>query len=715
MFKYKREAIFTFESSELLDILSENEVKNFLDLKLEIKRLEKKILNHMLSKSEHYYNNGEIEISKKVSALRRRIKSGGTLREKELLSIDFDNELRSEVKILLDNRTKFNGFVKHYTDVLQKSVNRYNYFLGNELFKEYLYEIQPFNSKYILDEEKYSKANYRKTRYSYIQRNIFKTNTISLSGLTTFFGGVTSKTIGKVSKPNIYRMTCLLLLLSIHKIMKYRIRFKKPISLVYEGYNVILNEKHFLLKELNGFFIRDNLLFFDKVVNILNGFADKKFFTYNDLLTCLSKEELDLLISNNVLNPDFNFYVEHSDEIEEIIADDVLLSKLYYSPETLTIVEKNELRSNFKEGFLEDFLFEALENSTYSVNYYSQYSQDYDEVIDFDFFTRNKDFLEKNVIRDPLYNQLLTIIDKSQIYKSKNLLEILFILEGKILYKTDFWDTNNLITDDYEIRDFETYEKRSYLIFFNELSNGEIIVNNIFPGNGFLTGREYPKLDTLNKLKLGEHLKDNYQNEFPLYELVINPHTTIINSSGQTNFPKIIWPDDIGRIRITFEQNKVTFLLDDNPINLMYFGSIPPQQFNGVQKILLSLITPWKMKNNDGISNNLINNRSTIYIHYKDIEYLLDASSSLNTMMNLYSYFNKNNIPIKFFMYDPTRGYLKDKPQYITLLNPDALLIFVAYLKKHKKIIIMEVSPNLNNYFKDKLEEKVYLLKDEEL
>ena len=101
----------------------------------------------------------------------------------------------------------------------------------------------------------------------------------------------------------------------------------------------------------------------------------------------------------------------------------------------------------------------------------------------------------------------------------------------------------------------------------------------------------------------------NKSNDFPLFELVINPNTSIINSTGLSNLPKVIWPNDLKKMKIQFIQNKLNFLLDGKPINLLYLGSIPPQQFRGAQKILLSLITPWRMVNNDGISNNIINHR----------------------------------------------------------------------------------------------------------
>lgn len=714
MFNYKREAIFSFDTIRLLDDFTETELKILLRQRLNNEEIKNTVLKLLLEKSKYYYNIGKTKLAKKLSSVRRQVKDGKKINTKIFNEIKLDAEISLQLEKYLDSVNEFNEHMKNYISSINETKTRYSYFLNDLLFKKYIQEVQPLNYRYILDEKKYSNVNHRKTRYNYIQRNILKTSSISLSGLTTFYDDLlTTNKIKKVEKPNVYFITCFLLLLSRHNTLKHDIQFKHPLKIKRGTKDALLNERYFLLQNYNGFFVRDNLLFASEFLSLFDKYPEQEVLTYEKLLKYTDEDSIDLLVSNNVLNPDFYFYIENLNELKKLIINDEILIKLFNYPGSLTTSELLRLSNQYKnKEFITNLLIKVLNRSVRSTSYYSKYELSENNKVDLSFLSKHKTFLEENIKLDPQYNKILNMLYKNKKYKHMDLLEILFDLEGELIYKNNFWDNSK---ESLDIKKFDTFEKRSYQVFYNEISNGELIINSIYPGNGFLMGREFPKLSKQTILELESHLKKIFNNDFPLFELVINPNTSIINSTGLSNLPKVIWPNDLKKMKIQFIQNKLNFLLDGKPINLLYLGSIPPQQFRGAQKILLSLITPWRMVNNDGISNNIINHREIFNLKYKNIRSLIDDNSSFNTMLNLLEYFKKKNIPIKFFVYSHRRDYLKDKPLYITLLNIDAIKIFINYIKKHKYVLVMESNPNNNTYYGNKLEENICLFTDEEI
>ncbi|EHC9947793.1 TPA: hypothetical protein I1567_001855 [Staphylococcus pseudintermedius] len=199
------------------------------------------------------------------------------------------------------------------------------------------------------------------------------------------------------------------------------------------------------------------------------------------------------------------------------------------------------------------------------------------------------------------------------------------------------------------------------------------------------------------KGEMHDFIKRTFLSDNEIYELVIDETTTSTICTGYSDFKKIYWPYDIPYIDILEINGEITFLFNNKPINIVYMGSIPIDLFQGTKSILLQLISPWKMKKNQKENISKLNNREEIIIHYSYIESLISNNDETLSLINLIEYFNVKQWPINFFMKSKDNPF--HKPIFITLLNKEAVQIFLETIKK-SPILITEQSPNINNYTK---------------
>lgn len=707
MFKYKREAIFEYKNVELLDQIDESDYIDFYIVEHEITNLRTDIDAEIKSNSEYFFRHGFFTKAKQLSTIRRRLKSKKPI---DFEKNELDQKLKEKIELLVE---KENLYLELEKKLILSLINgNYSSLLNNALFKKYLKEVQPINYKYILDEDKYHKAKDRKTRYSYIQRNIMKSNTISYSGITSFRYDMDIGKIRENRVVNPYYITSFIILMSKLNDVKKMLKYKIPIEINLSGEEALFNAKLYLMSIVKGFYVRDNLLFRKDIIEFINKIRYKKEVTYIEL-DSFSKGA-DILIQNDVVSPNFLYYFENLDKFEEIVVSNKDLDSLYKNPESFDDYQKDELvrQSNCDKKIIER-LISAIKNTTKFINYPSQSmnEQKYNEIL-LKLSLEQKEFIKSIITRDENYNNILNTIIKLD-FQNKDLLNLLFEIESKIIYKSGYWDDTDIKKNSQT--EFDLYEKRSFQIFFNQLSEGKVIINNIFPGNGFLLGREFPKLDKVLENELISQIFSNYSNDFQFYELVINKHTSIINNTGNSGLPKLNWPEDLCKVKIEFWDNKLTFLFDGKPINILYFGSIPPQQFSGVERILLQLISPWKMKMNDGLINNIINKRKIFQANSVDLLRVVDRKNIEVSTINLLRYFQKNNLPKRFFLYTKSNSVFNKKPQYITLFNRDAVNIFINEIIKGKNLLVMECKPYKENYSEIKLEECICVFNEEEL
>lgn len=708
MFKYKREAIFEYKDLELLDQIDES---NFLDLyrtEEEIDNLRTIIDSEIKDSSEYYFKTGLLSKAKQLSDIRRSLKSRGKINFEDVI---LDKNIEKWIYLLIEKES----FCLELEKEIQKSLGdkNYAYFLDNILFKKYIKEIQPINYKYILNEDGYNKGKDRKTRYNYIQRNIVKSNTISYSGITSFVdnGDRCSEEIQGNQLINPFYITCFLILISRIENVKKLLRYHIPVEVNLFDEKALFNAKLYLMSVVKGFYVRDNLLFRKDIVHFMNQYNSQKGISY----TALDRfpKGADLLIQNDVVSPFFSYYLDNLDELRKIISSNESLEMLFNDPSTFDITQKEKLLNQSKgDRKLVDRLINELKNTTKYISYpaKSMTKKNYDKI-KMNLTPEQKEYIKSVVVRDATYDDILNLIMSKIDFSNKNLLDTLFEVESKLIYKTDYWEDTK--TQDHQGKKFDLYEKRSFQVFFNQLSDGEVIINNIFPGNGFLLGREFPKLTRKNKSNVISELKDNFSNDFQFYELVINNHTSIINNTGNTNLPKLKWPEDLKRVNIEFRNNKLTFLLEGTPINILYFGSIPPQQFSGVERILLKIISPWKMKMNNGLINNVVNKRKILQIRSQEFRHLIDVKNIEETTLNFLRYFQKKNLPKKFFLYSKNNSFFVKKPQYITLFNKEAVSIFANEITKNDNLLIMECKPSRDSYDGHRLEEFICIFNEE--
>lgn len=75
-----------------------------------------------------------------------------------------------------------------------------------------------------------------------------------------------------------------------------------------------------------------------------------------------------------------------------------------------------------------------------------------------------------------------------------------------MIYKESYWYETT--QEKLESKDILIDEEKSYLVMFNVDINGEVLITNVYPGNGFLLGREFHKV-TSGELNFIENYIEN--------------------------------------------------------------------------------------------------------------------------------------------------------------------------------------------------------------
>lgn len=701
MFSYKRESLFDFSTISYIDQIKESELLNYYDCEKELYFTQEELLKNLLGESKKMYENGYEEIAKNISSLKRRVSKDKIINPNRKLSKNINNQIieyNNKKDKILQIKNKFNKKLVDY---------RYDFFLKNKNFQKYITETHPEAAEYILNEEFFFKESYKKSRYSYIQRNILKTNTISYSGIVSFNHNLNIGTIVN-KKSNPYFISLFLFLLTRLDNIRNNIQYSDPVKITRERRMALVTSDYFLLYNISGFFIKEDLLFRNDIIKKLFALSLNK----KNIDKIFSEKELELLINNNIIIPDFSLYYSNEENLKKLCKYESL--KSLYNKENLNQEMYGEILSkiqNKDEEWFVRMLIEEISKTNKNTSFVYKNSNDKNEFItEINFNNEQITHFKDIVYFDLEFHKILSIIETELDYKLKPLLDILFDLENILLFKKQFWKEKYS-----DIHSYNYNEKRSFMIMYNQLDDGRSIINNIFPGNGFLIGRELPKMEKTIEENVYEQIKSNISNDYEMYELVLDNFGSSLNNTGNSSLPKLYWPKDFKNIKIDFINNTMIFKLKEKPINICYLGSIPPQQYYGAKKILLQIISPWKMKTNNGLLNNIINKRKTYSINYDDLEDIVDWSNLVKTMLDLNRYFFNKGLPNKFFLYGKSKKISKRKPIYITLLNIEGIKIFYDLLKENKSVFIMEMVPNTKLYKERKLEEHIIIVNEEEL
>lgn len=690
MFRFYREALFDYTTYLNLDSVNHSDIKNYLEINNEQELLKEKIVVELNNISQAAYYNQKKSTLKKLMKIKKRAREDKLQKHDidEIQKIQFDTmKLEHFLHKYFANKEKFSCLRKK----IELAIDNYSYafFLNNDSFQKMIYETNLKASNQILHETKYNKKSYKKNRFSYVQRNILKTNSLSYTGITCFEKYSYEKA-GIHNSPiiNSYFINALLTLMFAHPKYRNYIKFKFSPIVIRDKYLCYLQRKQYIIPKYNSFHIRENLLFSEFYNRNLNIIQNKN--SLQSIEKLIGKERLDFFIKQNLISIDFSKYdkeaiLELLEQIPELhlIRDKIQKNNSYLD---CNITYLKELFSSSKINRKSD-LINVVYYSPAFTNYISKYLDSEKENISSANINMNN--IEHLVVENPKYKKYVSeLLNLKEKYPYKSLLDLLFDLEGKIIYQEDYWKPIDKQKSEVKIP-----TKKSLSLFYNINDQEDIFFNNIFPGDGFLIGREFKKMSHRALDNIDTHLKSIYGKNKEIYELVIDNEISNNTNTGNSPYNKIYWPDDLKEISVHEKKGYLNLKYKDKEINLIYFGSIPPHFFTGVKGLLLQVISPWIMSDNNRFKLQKINNRKRYSISYNDIKSLISPQKT-DTLINVVDFFKNNNLPIKFFLNVENSFY--KKPIFITLLNIDSINIFIEYIKKYN-VTIEEQNPNISN------------------
>lgn len=690
MFKYKRESLFIHESVRSLESLDEDTVESYYSVCLELSRAQNLIDVELKRQSQFYFETGEVDKLKEIVRFRRYIKQNKISEVPVFLS---DEISKSIDYFKMQMKTK-----KDLEEIITKKIFNekldYQYFLSNPYFKKSIMYTNPKAYCQIFDTKKFDKRKYDKTRYSYIQRNVLKTNSLSWMGVTTF-ENKTNKSLNESFCLNKYFLTALLFLCAKDSVVQNHLKFRTGTISKLEGYSCFVHNRYYSSSFSNSFLVREDVLFNEQLVDFLKKieFEDTKGVAYVKQLMDRVGIDLDFLLNNNLLIPDFEYY-DNVVNLKELLSYSENFNKISYQ----IFDKKNahnliKLDSNLRKDlathdsyYFEKSLIAIIEEEPIWQNVVSK-ENDSKFVNIFDTnFSRYEELLKCIKVNNH-YAEIISLIKELSEDGNTNVLEIFLKIESEIIYQNDYWDTAKK-TKPLEIESLDLGEK-SLMIMFNIKKDKEVVITNVFPGNGFLVGREFSKMSDDIFSLYHSFLSDQYPDNSKIYEVVITPEISSLINTGQSRYPKLFWPRDFKNVTVHFQDKKISFVYKGEKITPVYFGSIPIHFFSGAVGLFLKAISPWGMIKNIKKSIKEINNREEILITKSDINSIF-ISDKKKSYLNLLLYFKEKNFPLQFFLEETGRKL--NKPIFITLLSIEGFELFKKTVERNG-VIISELSP----------------------
>ncbi|MGM0122883.1 hypothetical protein IGI37_000249 [Enterococcus sp. AZ194] len=716
MFKYTRESLFSHEDVLKLDYIKEDEIKKYFVLLSTIELHQAQLNDQLKVFSKICYEEGKQERLKQVLKFRRTVQSRKISQIPDMLP----KTITDLAQIFSDNLTKFNELKRIIKNEFFSNNYSYNYFLENQNFQQAIKYTNPKAFTQVFDEAKYQKGKYQKTRYSYIQRNILKTNSISWMGLTSFdvegTGEIQERTI-----LNQYFVTALIFLAANDPQIRKKMKFTLGEFADREGITCYIQRLYYVSLLNNSFLSRENMLFKESIVQLLQEIKAKNVFTGEELEVFLSQREqsIEFFQKNYLLIPDFEYYSQgenllqllNKSEIFRIIALQILESNSVDRNNMLTLTASDvSYLEELDTYYFDKSILEILKNEPIWINLVSKIGTSKAVSI---FETNFKDYdeLQECVNAHDQYSKIVQLIKKYSSSDLRNVLDVFFKIEAEMIYRESYWYKKESTSQNIKIKDDGFTEEKTYLVMFNVDKCGEVFLTNVYPGNGFLLGREFDKVTDQSLSLLEEYINNNLGSEKKIYEVVIEPEISALINTGKTSYSKLYWPDDFKEVKVIYDKG-IKFFYKNSEIKPIYFGSVPIHMFHGAKGLFLKAISPWGMSQN--VSNQIgkINERESLLFTRQILESCL-KKDSFETYLNILDYFEERGFPLKFFVQET--GFGIHKPMYISLLNKEGYELFVNAVKNND-VRLTTLNPNPDTYkSNEKLFEHINIITEREI
>lgn len=690
MFKYKREALFPHGSVKGLESLSELVVEDLFKINNKILGLKDSLNSMLKDESKFYYETNKDINVKAIVYFRRNVKSNKVGEIPNFLSTEIADK-SNELKSLLEEKRNIESLI--IDEVFLKKTN-YSQFLNNEHFQQTLIYTNPKAYTQIFDEQLFNKEKYKKTRYSYIQRNIFKTNSLSWMGLTSFQNP--KQILDKESKYlNRYFLTALLFLVAKDNESRSHLRFKCGALGKVDKHQCFVHNKYYTSKFTNAFLIREDALFNSKIVSILGELEKLETIGINDIEELFEGTGIDLnfALNNYLITPDFEYYNDSSrlKSLLEYSKSFKVISSQIFNPDNSTNMiqldnNSKEILKNFETYYFDKSLLKIVEEEPIWQN---QVSRENDGRFVSIFDTRFNKYNELlNCVRlNDQYMEVINLVEKISTEIENNVLNVFLKAESELIYKNSFWSEYSSKSEPTE-RCLESPEPegKSLMVMFNTTKDNRAIITNVFPGNGFLLGREFPKMSNFTFSNLDMCLRDNHARREEIYEIVVSPEISSLINTGQSNYPKLSWPKDFKEVKITLKDKQPIFTYKNKKIIPVYFGSIPIHFFSGAFGLFLKVASPWGMTKNIKEHVKKINSIQDILIEKSTIKSMLELDNDKAYLMIL-DFFKTQDLPLRFFLKEQSKESMNNKPIFITLLNVEGFKLFKKAISKNDVFI----------------------------
>lgn len=663
MFNYKREANFKISDLKKLEHISENLISSYIELEDKKNSILKDLDKKLKKISKQLYEGKDSYYLKEVVNLRRKIKYGKReitkLETKAIGNHDF--WIRNSLSKLRKIEKKIDLDIKKIKGKTSNS-EIYDYFFSNLRFKESLAYINPMFYRLLGQNKKNKKTN--ETKYSYIQRGLLKANSLSGLGLTSFYS-YSNKTFKnkecsvsnekKILNP--YVITSLLFLISKDVSMTPYLKFNDLTFSYIGNEKVLFHKRYYTNSSIKSFVIQENMFFdishIEKVKKLLSS-----------LKIIPNEDEYIFYLNNNLIVPDFTYYLNDERKLIDLLSNS---SRWSWLLRRIFEIESDSLKINNKEKeflkrydtyYFSESLIEILLNNPLRMNYVSGNFSNFSEQQVINITPEEKKLVNRVVIPNYLYNiynqELTKILKASE--GDQNLLHTILQIEHNIFYSIDFKSKDKIVHKEEDYLD--KLNEKNCMIFFQTRRNCEKpLITGIYPGNGYLMGREFPKMreDVLemyfnrtSKLVNGE-----------IVEVVVDNETSSTINTGYSPFKKLYWPKDFNDVIVKSDAKGIKFFKDNKRIHLRYFGSIPVNMLMGNKAILLNMISPWIINPRSTKLIEEYNSVTTYKLHSEEITASMHkGNSSVYDYIRLLVYFKKNKLPNRFFIRRKTRDGL---------------------------------------------------------
>ncbi|MGU7946666.1 hypothetical protein ACS60E_03145 [Streptococcus suis] len=699
---FRRESLFKFEDINRLIDIPNNFFEELRYLEKAIIKLDKKILRFIHAKMEKLYQEDNAVELKKYMKLKRSLNSNKTfnfslIKNQQLESLfNQQNEYKRELKLLK----------KILQEIFDSRSKNYNYFINMPLFRQALKDT---NRNYInildINNNKFRKE---KTIYNYVQRSTVKCSPLSYFGTTIFPGSKLGLT--QIKKANIVYLTVFLYMLSNIDSIKKKLRYNLGKLISIDGKpEMVLHDKLFFATNFDWVIKRDDNAYNKKIIELFKEQFEGVKSMYGEEIDFLLRKntlfDLDFLIATNLINVDYDYYLTNKEQFQMLFEEKLLVNKFHIKEfvkgnldnvdSSKFMIEIEQLnvcqQSKGKQRRITNFL---KNQPLFYYNSYRLENFEKDNSISFEDFD---DLIDKNYFYN-YYTSCLSYIKKQ--YNIKNFFELLTFIKVN----------NSKLKKEIQLDNFGTAMKKSILVFFQKSIEGKVVLNNIHVGTGTILARDLQFLKSFSDKEFElfhNKIRTNYKNSFPIFELIFDMETSSKVGHLESQFPKIFFEKDLENLDFKIIDNTLQFYYNNNPINIIYTGTIPYYMFSGIKRIFLELLHPYSIDYQKFQKSTL--SRSGISLLNKNDFKSITGMSDVEFFLFINLYFENYGLPKNFFLTEQ-QAFKHSKPVWFSLNSSNSLSILKRILPK-SNFILNEIFPN---NFKGKTVEYVYWLTKEE-